>query len=133
MNNVTVPIVGEFPEEMRNGVWRAWMYDRRIVVYKMTNATRSSIDTWADTMYDDAIHWPEPKPFLALHDIRHLAATPYARHRTIDVARRFPKTLPGRQATLISPTPLGLTIRLLGTQQVSHLVPNQDFEFFFDF
>jgi hypothetical protein len=84
MSNVTSTSSPHTIERLSPSVSREWLLGKTIVVYKVTDAHRESIDTWAEACAVDITNWPGDRPVLIIHDLsaRGIALTPYARERS---------------------------------------------------
>ena len=73
-------------EKISEKVYRQWRFDRRLVVYKLLDSSRETVDTWVKSVIDVLKEVPTTQPFLAIYDVSDvLALTPYARKRSMDI------------------------------------------------
>ncbi len=98
-------------EQLSPGVSREWLMDKRIAVYRVTDAHRESVDIWADACAADITNWPPDRPILLLHDFtaRGITLTPYARQRSQPLMDMRPDAK-GRTALVL---PVGVTASLI--------------------
>ncbi len=90
-------------EWLSAGVSREWLFDKKVAVYTVLNASRESVDTWAETCKTDINNWPANQPVLLMHDLsaKGIALTPYARERSQAIAATRPESR-GRIAVVLS-------------------------------
>ncbi len=90
-------------EKLSPTVSREWLHDRMIVVYRVTNSSRTTADTWYEAFREDLTHWPDDRPFRAMHDFTGgmVASTPYGRMRGQQMVDMRPE-ISGRVAILLS-------------------------------
>ncbi|MDX2163437.1 MAG: hypothetical protein SF162_19120 [bacterium] len=56
-------------EEVFPGLIREWLYDRQIVVYRLTTVSQTIIQQWEGLVLKTMEAWDKAKPYLALHDV----------------------------------------------------------------
>ncbi len=56
-------------ETLTKGLIREWFHDRRVVLYRLTMATESTVEFWAKAVQDTLREWPRTQPYLAIHDL----------------------------------------------------------------
>ena len=66
---------------------RYWIYDDRVVVYEVADATRATIDAWYALADETTRAWPKGRRFIAIHDFRKGSITPYMRQRARELAQ----------------------------------------------
>lgn len=92
---------------------RQWLLNRRIVVYKATEATRHAVDAWIDAIKDTRRLWPPDQVYLAIHefsDIR-IMLTPYARAQSSAIITEGSHA-PGYAAIVVRHGVIGQTIQI---------------------
>lgn len=97
------------PEKVDNitpNLTRSWLDHGQIVVYHTTQTTREDIDAWYQIVQATARAWPPGKPYLAIHDVRGVIMTPYARERAKSLNRAL-HDVTGRSAVIIDQTRMG--------------------------
>lgn len=101
-------------EQLTEHVYRKWFDDNQIVVYKAFNASRKSVDAWADGIYSTYQTWDVSKPYLAVYDIAAIMTmTPYARARVKGlVETAMTRGIYGRYAIVIANSTISHIIRL---------------------
>lgn len=121
-------------EQLSPYVYRKWVDDRKIVIYKVLNATRRSVDAWADGILETYNTWDTTQPYLAIYDMTAvLTMTPYARiriHELVETAKS--KQIKGRYGIVITNFMISNIIRLFVRRELDR--QNSDFvrEFFSD-
>ena len=122
----------EIKELNRDGVTLEWLHDGRIAMFHAENTSSETIDAWYHMSVELVQNWPQAKPYLVLSNFSNLGLTPYSRQRSEELAAAIPDSLNGRVAVVISRGILGYGLRMFGTTPLKALVPNLEFEFFFE-
>lgn len=66
-----------------------WMYEGKIVVFKVTSIHRETIDLWVDKYREIILGWETGVPLLTLHDFMEAGSiimTPHMRRRSTELA-----------------------------------------------
>lgn len=104
--------------KMSPTVWRQYYYDRRIVVFRVLDARRTTIDVWiqacAAEMFDCV---RENRRLRILQDLRSpdFAQTPYSKEKGAELTSAFAE-LSGRVAMLLNTAPDTARIRYFATR-----------------
>ena len=79
-NSVEAPVAAKI-EQISPTLTREYLYDGRIVVFKVTSISRQTIDLWAEIVREAVVSWTPDHWYLALHDYSegNISLTPYAR------------------------------------------------------
>lgn len=119
-------------EQLSDHVYRKWINDNKIVIYKALNASRKSVDAWADGILQTYETWDIAQPYLAIYDVATIMAmTPYTRFRVKDLVESAQtKRIHGRYAIVISNMAVSNIMRLFVRRELDR--QNADFvrEFF---
>ncbi len=99
-------------ERIVPGLTREWLCDGRVVVYRLADEQRATIDMWIDAFRVDLLNWPADRPILIIHDFssRDTDATPYARQRAHELIWMRPE-LKGKAAIILPATVAALMIK----------------------
>ena len=81
---------------------RAYLHNKRMVVYKFSSAAHPVIDHWFEDFLAHLQNASPDKPFLMLCDVSHanLVLNPYVRTRTVEMTQQRPE-IPGRIAAVV--------------------------------
>ncbi len=114
------------------GLTREWLFERQIVVYTLTSASRDAVDAWIDTGFATMKSWPADRPYLAIHDVSspNLTMTPYARQRAREIAKQLPPHLT-RSAAIVRKDMFGQAIRLFIKLDMLRVHPTLERKVFF--
>lgn len=129
INNSSVP--DETPVEtevLAPYLMRQWLLNRRIVVYKVTEATRHAVDAWIDAVKETRQLWPPDQVYLAIHefsDVR-IMLTPYARTQSSAIITEGSHA-PGYAAIVVRHGVIGQAIQVFLKLQHHQLNENQVF------
>lgn len=92
-------------ERLSPALTREWVADRKIVVFRLEDITRETIDKWAVEATNSLLEWPSDQPFLSLQDfskVYHLTITPYLSKKSKELVALRPE-IPGRTAIVLPP------------------------------
>lgn len=106
-------------EEIAPGLTRSWLFDKRIVMFRLSSSSREVADAWVECVKETMEHWPKGQTYLAIHDMTSdkVSLTPYARKKAEELVP-LSASAPGYAALLLAPTFVGHLIRLfLRTQR----------------
>jgi hypothetical protein len=105
-------------EQLSPKVYRQWIHDNQIVVYKILDGSRESVDTWVNTVVEILKATPPERPYLAVYDIASvLTMTPYARQRSQEIVNAG-LHLEGRYALVLSSSVVAQVIRLFVRREI---------------
>jgi hypothetical protein len=116
-NNTALPVdptdandSSEF-EQITSHVSRVWLYDRRIVIFKVTSLADAEVDAWAKAYTETITTWPPDRLYLGMQDISYkfFALTPRTRARVTEVYA-LGKELKGRVAVIVPNMLMGLLV-----------------------
>ncbi len=96
------------PREIAPGLTQEWLHGGRVEFFKLTDATRESIDAWIDTALETLAQWPANRPYYGLVQmslsVAHVViVNGYARQRIEELLPAFP-SVNGYQAILLPRT-----------------------------
>lgn len=73
-------------QEVGPGVYRCWLEDAQILMLRVTNTSRTSVDAYIAASIQAVEQWPQDKPYFALKELApELTVTPYLYRRTYEV------------------------------------------------
>lgn len=90
-----------------------WLHSQQIVIYKVNEFTRQSINDSVETVMKIVRQWPAGQPYLALMDYtdnKSITLTPYYRQRSEDLLKAFP-FLKGRSAIVMTKSSVAYSIK----------------------
>lgn len=104
-------------EHLAPGVTREWRFDRRLVIYTLSQDDRYNIHTYIKSNIDMLLQWPRYQPVLVMHTLSgpEVSVTPYFRRRMseiVDVIRH--NRLSGRGAIVVQDNFFQRLMSLLG-------------------
>lgn len=105
-------------ETFQEGVQREWRHDRRLVIIRIPNPVRSTVDEWAVVHGDTVGNWPANQPILMLLDMRECGFTPYVREKSTEASERHKWN--GQLALILQKGVVGLLF-----QQLARLLVRQ--------
>lgn len=80
-------------ERLSPEVFRTRMHDDQIIVYKVSDSKRQSVDAWANGIRETYESWDNSKPYLAVYDFSVIfALSPYSRQRVkelVELAKKL--------------------------------------------
>lgn len=62
-------VMSEQNNEVFAGLELEWLFQRQVVVYRLTAVTTETVNRWVDLVEKTILAWPEDKPYLAIHDV----------------------------------------------------------------
>jgi len=98
----------------RPGVTAEWLYEGQIVVFRLLDVSRNTIDDWSQLVRDAVAAIPEGQPVLFLHDATSpkVGITPYLTSKVPELYRTA-SHLPGRVAVVVASSTAGQLIALV--------------------
>ncbi len=127
------PVNEIMSEDLGNGMFRSWHFDKRLFVLKGTRNARSAADTWGRAMREAIEMWDTSRPFLAVHDFRIIGMTPYNRKIAIETCRLFPADFFGRYVIIVGRGVIGYGLKYFGERDLKRLMPQFDGQVVFDY
>ncbi|MCC7451148.1 MAG: hypothetical protein IT324_27295 [Anaerolineae bacterium] len=96
------------------GVIAEWLYEGQIVVFRLLDVSRSTIDDWSQLVLDAIAAIPEGQPVLFLHDgtSPKVGITPYLTSKVPGLYHAC-SHLPGRVAVVVASSTTGQLIALV--------------------
>ncbi len=91
------------------GLTVEWLYDGRIVVFRLGDVRRQTVDAWSKMVLDEIAKVPLDQPVLFLHDGSKIGITPYLSSKVPELHRRA-SHLKGRVAIVMSQSIFGQLI-----------------------
>lgn len=93
------------PREIAPGLTQEWLHGGQVEFFKLTDATRESVDAWIDTALETLAQWPANRPYYGLVQMTLSAAhvimvNGFARQRIEELAKAFP-AIGGYQVILL--------------------------------
>lgn len=80
-------------ETLAPEVYRTRVHDDQIIVYKVSDSKRQSVDAWANGIRETYENWDNSKPYLAVYDFSVIfALSPYSRQRVkelVELAKKL--------------------------------------------
>lgn len=80
-------------EQLAPNVYRTRIEDDRIILYKVSDAKRASVDAWANGIRESYESWDNSRPYLAVYDFSVIfALSPYSRERVkelVELAKKL--------------------------------------------
>jgi hypothetical protein len=67
-------------DEIAPGIYRGWLCQGRILVMRVTNVSRDSVDAYVEATIEELQNWPQDQIYLALKEMD-VAVTPYFHHQ----------------------------------------------------
>lgn len=110
------------------GVWQQYLCDRQVVVWKLFDMTRQTVDAWVESCLREMYRcFRDDQEIRALQDLseRNVTQTPYGTERGEEVAKAYPE-LRGRTAAILPPTIDAHRIRLFFKRTVTQETRQRD-------
>jgi hypothetical protein len=84
------------------GLTKAFLFDKRIVIFHLDTVARDIIDAGAKDVLETMKNWPTKHQYLVIYDITSakIALTPHLRQRLQELAKAYPD-LKGRSAVVL--------------------------------
>lgn len=97
-----------------SGVTAEWLYEGQIVVFRLSDVTRNTIDGWSQLVLDAIAAIPAGQPVLFLHDSTSpkVGITPYLTSKVPGLFRQC-SHIPGRVAVVVASSTAGQLISLV--------------------
>lgn len=102
-------------ETFEHGLQREYRHDGRVVIIRVPNPSRLTVDEWVAVHADTVTHWPSGQPVHLLLDLSHSAFTPYVTQRAKEANDAYP--LKGYMALVLEKSVVGVMF-----QQLSRLL-----------
>ena len=117
-------------EKLSEKVYRTRLENDRIIVYKVLDSSRQSVDAWADGILDLYKDWDPENLYLAVYDLSAVVAlSPYARKRTREIVDSS-MHLQGRYGVVLSNSLVSFAINLFVRRELDRTNRNFIREFF---
>lgn len=102
-------------ETFQHGIQREYRHDGRMVIIRVPNPSRQTVDEWAAVHGDTVTQWAKGQPVHLLLDLSHSAFTPYVAQRAKEANDAYP--LNGYMALVLEKSVVGVMF-----QQLSRLL-----------
>jgi hypothetical protein len=116
-------------QPLSQGATRQWLYDKRIVVYRIQDIHRETVDAWANAVTEDVNNWSPNRPLLNMHDftaIETLSFSPYVASRARALTSLAPNHA-GRTALVMQKSLVSTIIYLFLKSQQNKVRPRKIF------
>jgi hypothetical protein len=116
-------------QQLSAGVTRQWLYNKRIVAYRVQDIHRKTVDAWAEAVTEDVNNWSPDRPLLNLHDftaIETMSFSPYVASRARALTALAPN-LTGRTALLMQKSLVSTIVYMFLKSQHNRVRPRQIF------
>jgi hypothetical protein len=119
------------------GFFLEWHFEQCVVVFRMEDTRRETIDAWEKSLLEVARAWPTEKPYQAMYHVatEGVTSTPYARQRIQERSARFFDEFPhlqGQIAVLLPDSFTGQVMRFVMQTIVRARIPGFEYRAFTD-
>jgi hypothetical protein len=99
-------------QDMGNSVTLEWVDAGRIVVFRLKNGNRDSVDRWFDVVSQVFAEFPVDEPLIVMHDVRDAGLGAYMREKSTQLTPKAAHFSKGRYAVVIADNTLSHLVRL---------------------
>jgi len=124
---------GELGEQaMGNNVTVEWVDAGRIVIFRLKDGHRDSVDRWFEVVSEVFAEFPKDEPLLVMHDVRQAGLGAYIREKSTQLTPKAAHFKKGRYAVVIVDSALSHLVRLF-LDVTSRYLTNRERRAFTDF
>lgn len=118
----------------RADVQRIWLYNRRVVVYRVPQSTPEAMRVWLEVATETGVHWPRDQRYYGLHDFSqtYISINPRVYAGAVQMAHRT-RHLDGYFAGAVQRTSMAMGIKQILDINIMPVVPTLQMSLFFSY
>ena len=89
-----------------------WVDEGRIVIFRLKNGNRDSVDRWFEVVSDVFAAFPVDEPLIVMHGMQDAGLGAYIREKSVQLTPKAAHIKKGRYAVVITDNALSQVVRL---------------------